>query len=139
MCIQNFINFSEFEDAESMIHSMAEMYYMREIDLDNPQIVRLYLEEERTELYDDRLNFMGLTDPEVLHYMNMDKVLREMPQGWASGAQTTLITLSKKVTLHKRIVYDTFMMLGDIGGLLDFIFLVLAAIFGFLSEKRMVS
>ena len=48
-----------------------------------------------------------------------------------------LLALSKKVVLQKRIVYDISTMLGDVGGLYDFIVLVTSTVIGFFSEKLM--
>ena len=38
------------------------------------------------------------------------------------------------MTIQKRIVYDIFMLFGDIGGLGDFLVLGLASVFGLFSE-----
>ena len=48
-----------------------------------------------------------------------------------------MYTLSNKVMIQKRIVYDIFMMSGDIGGLFDFSFLILASLFGYFAEQFM--
>ena len=37
--------------------------------------------------------------------------------------------------MHKRIVYDTFMMFGDVGGLLDFMMYVVIALFSSLNNS----
>ena len=46
-----------------------------------------------------------------------------------------MINLSHKVIIQKRVVYDVFMMFGDVGGLRDFLGVFLASIFGFFSEE----
>ena len=43
--------------------------------------------------------------------------------------------LSKEVYVQKRVVYDIFMMLGDVGGLLDFILIVFKPVLGYLSSS----
>ena len=41
--------------------------------MDKPVMYGLTLNEYRTELYDDRLNFMGLTPPKEINYLNFDE------------------------------------------------------------------
>ena len=48
-----------------------------------------------------------------------------------------ILTLSSKVTIQKRVVYDIFMMFGDVGGLYDFIIISFTSLFGFWSEHFM--
>ena len=44
---------------------------LTKIDLDQPQVFKiLELDEFRTQLYDDSINFMGLSDPKTLEYLN---------------------------------------------------------------------
>ena len=47
------------------------------------------------------------------------------------------MSLSSKVTKQKRVVYNVFMMFGDVGGLYDFFVLALASVFGLASEHFM--
>lgn len=49
------------------------------------------------------------------------------------------IWLSEETLIQRRIVYDLFMMFGDVGGLNDFFDLFLMAIFGFFSQKLMMA
>ena len=44
-----------------------------------------------------------------------------------------IATLGSRIIIEKRIVYDGFMMLGDVGGLGDFFFLALASLIGLVS------
>ena len=39
--------------------------------------------------------------------------------------------------MQRRVVYDIFMMFGDVGGLLDFILIVLRPVFCYLSSTLM--
>ena len=90
------------------------------------------------ELYDDRLNFLGLMPPKSLKYLNVDSKITEYPVLWAgTSAQSWAFMLSPKVTIQKRVVYDAFMMFGDVGGLLDFVYLILAAFFTVFAENFM--
>lgn len=51
--------------------------------------------EHRTELYDDRLNFMGLTPPKEINYLNFDEnVDKKINTNPVNGV---LINLSNKV------------------------------------------
>lgn len=40
------------------------------VELDKPVRKNLYLDEYRTVLQDDNLNFMGLSDPKEINYLN---------------------------------------------------------------------
>ena len=48
-----------------------------------------------------------------------------------------MLTLSNQIFKEKRIVYDTFMMVGDVGGLNDFVTVILAYIVSNFSEYFM--
>ena len=80
---------------------------------------------------------MDLATPQELDYLNFDDLVKETP----SRGQNILldISLSNKVIKQKRVVYDIFMMFGDVGGLNDFLFLGLSMVFGFFSERYMVA
>ena len=45
------------------------------------------------------------------------------------------LSLSHNIIVQKRSVYSFLMMFGDVGGLHDFISLILSAVFGLFSEK----
>ena len=49
------------------------------------------------------------------------------------------LSISNKVHIQKRIVYDILMMFGDVGGLNDFAGLFLATVFGYFSEDLMIA
>ena len=49
-----------------------------------------------------------------------------------------MIQLSKRVTFQKRLVYDVFMMFGDVGGLNDFLGLTLTAFFSLFSNQLLL-
>ena len=109
---------------------------LTKIDLDQPQVFKiLELDEFRTQLYDDNINFMGLSDPKTLEYLNFNTASNH--QSLESSQFIIMMALSSKVTKQKRVVYDIFMMFGEVGGLYDFLALALASIFGFASEHYM--
>ena len=49
-----------------------------QIDLDKPIIKFLELEEYRTELQDDTINFMGLSEPKKFNYVNFAQTERDI-------------------------------------------------------------
>ena len=49
------------------------------------------------------------------------------------------MALSEKVVRQKRVVYDIFMMFGDVGGLNDFLFLFFGTLFGYFSEDLLLA
>ena len=78
---------------------------------------------------------MGLSEPKELNYLNFDKSsLKVSHRGFDQPHFSVMISLSNEVTVQKRIVYDMFMLFGDIGGLRDFLALILASVFGLFSE-----
>ena len=98
----------------------------------------MQLVEYRTELYDDWFNFMGLSPPKTINYFNFDPVVTMAPQQENSD-MIFEVSLSNRVIKQKRIVYDVFMMFGDVGGLNDFLALGLTMVFGFFSNRYMVA
>ena len=78
---------------------------------------------------------MGLSEPKELNYLNFDKSsLKVSHRSFDQPYFSVMISLSNDVTMQKRIVYDMFMLFGDIGGLRDFLALILASVFGLFSE-----
>ena len=78
---------------------------------------------------------MGLSEPKELNYLNFDKSsLKVSHRSFDQPHFSVMISLSNEVTVQKRIVYDMFMLFGDIGGLRDFLALILASVFGLFSE-----
>ena len=80
---------------------------------------------------------MGLSPPKELNYINFDNLIREVPNQISNVLLH--ISLSGRVVKQKRIVYDVFMMFGDVGGLNDFLVLGLSIVFGFFSERYMIA
>ena len=84
---------------------------------------------------------MGQSSPKNIDYLNFDGLVQDEPS-MTKGAKTPFmlnISLSKKVTIQKRIVYDVFEMFGDVGGLNDFLILCFSATFGFFSEHFLIA
>ena len=92
------------------------------------------LNEHMVELQDSRVNFMGLSEPKTFSFMNFESSQDILPDNYFNHF-TIMINLSHKVIIQKRVVYDVFMMFGDVGGLRDFLGLFLASIFSFFSEE----
>ena len=99
------------------------------------------MREFNAELHDDRINFMGLNEPKIINYLNPDDLIIETPETLSQMQYGTCfaLSISNVVTKQKRVVYDIFMLFGDVGGLYDFIFLILASVLGFWSEAFMRS
>lgn len=91
------------------------------------------LDEVRIELYDDNLNFMGLSNPKSLDYLNYAEIVHDVPFKDSETTFQAFIALSSKVSIEKRVVHDVFMMLGEVGGLHDFLTIMFGMIFGNLS------
>lgn len=70
----NFIEMDQVLSIEETLQKQSDLLIWTKIDLEQPQLIKyLELEEFRTELYDDSINFMGLSDPKTLDYLNFDK------------------------------------------------------------------
>ena len=80
---------------------------------------------------------MDLAKPVQIDFLNFDDKLNDMPTNLFE-VFTIFISLGNKVIIQKRIVYDYLMMFGDVGGLNDFIFLLLSSVFGFISNRLML-
>ena len=93
--------------------------------------------EFRTDLFDDNLNFLGLGAPKKINYLNFSNIVKEWPEPWSTFSID--LALSQKVIIQKRIVYDLSMMLGDVGGLYDFLNLCHGIIFWFFSSRFLIT
>ena len=88
-------------------------------------------------LLDDRINFLGLSEAKEISFLNFDNLIAEDLSLSQRRDLSLVFTISQKVIHQKRIVYDTFMMLGDVGGLNDFFLIILTASIGLFSERLM--
>lgn len=80
---------------------------------------------------------MDFSEPETIEFLNINDNFHETLY-YDLPNFSVLFSLSKKVHIEKRIVYNYITMFSDVGGLHDFFALVLGAIFGFLNERLMV-
>ena len=107
--------------------------------MNEPKSYVIEVEEYNTELYDDKLNFMDLSNSKEISYFSTGDRIIEFPFNEDSSDNSDILGLSKKVTMQKRIVYDVFMMFGDVGGLNDFLILACGSLFGFFSQRFMLA
>ena len=80
---------------------------------------------------------MGLQSPFEIDYLNFDMIVKENSDKHFKF--TIYMSLARQVVYQKRVVYDIFMMFGDVGGLYDFLIISLAPLLSFLSSKFMVT
>ena len=100
----------------------------------------MYMDEYRTKLYDDNINIMGLSEPTEINYVNYSgKYVAFQVNSEDTASLNIFFQLSQQVRMQKRVVYDVFMMFGDVGGLNDFLALVLASFFGLASERFLLA
>ena len=97
----------------------------------------IFLDEFRAHLHDDSINLMGLSEPKELNYVNFAKGSTDWP--FPEQPLSIEIFLSKKVLMQKRIVLDIFMMFGEVGGLYDFLALILRSFLEFFSERLLLA
>ena len=89
--------------------------------------------ETRIEFQDNIYDAFGLLEPHEINFMNIGRDY----QIFSNVSQYFSLSLfpSNTVKVQKRSVYNFLMMFGDVGGLHDFITLVLTAFLGPVSEK----
>jgi len=110
------------------------------IDPSKGRLAKFGINEHRTDLYDNRFDLLGLLSPKEVDYLIIDSHNTDWPNTAVEGNQTTfLFMLTRKVTLQKRVVYNVFMMLGDIGGLNDILGIFVSFIVGIFSSQLMQS
>ena len=56
----------------------------------------LSVNEQRVELYDDRINLMGLSEPKEINYFNVDSTIREGFKQFGADIEVSIV-LSPKV------------------------------------------
>ena len=82
---------------------------------------------------------MGLAVPKTVQYLNFAESSLEYSNLSTTAKFEASMTLSTKVTIQKRSVYDIFMMFGEVGGLRDFIVLVLTPFLSLFSERFLLA
>ena len=98
-------------------------------------MIQYTLEETRSKLEDGRLD-LGLKDPKQLNYLTYSSDRQLQPEYSKEDIVMHFkFTLSNEVVVQKRVVYNMFTMFGDVGGLLDFILIVLTPIFSYFSSS----
>jgi len=91
-------------------------------------------------LHDSRFNFMDYPEPAEFRYLNFDP--NYLDWGFINDEDpqfTILISLSNRVVVQRRIVYDVLTMFGDVGGLNDFLEIGLATAFSFVAGNLMTA
>ena len=61
--------------------------------------------------------------------------MKELPPAMTNSDFSINLSLSNRIFVQKRVVYDILMMFGDVGGLYDFLFLGLSSILGYISNN----
>ena len=135
LSFDNFIDMGSVNPKEQSVESGVKILIQQYLNLEKPVAFGMKLKEYQTELYDDQFNFMGLPEPKQISYMNIEEKVHELPNFWPWYPLHIQLSLSNKIVKQKRIVYDVFMLFGDVGGLNDFLALGLSSFFGLFSAK----
>ena len=117
-----------------MLYSLLD----NKIDIKQTLKKTFYLDESKFILQDDMVNFMGLSRPKELEFLNFtpkDSRNEKDIAGEKDVFYEARFYLSDKVKIQKRVVLDIFAMFGEVGGLNDFIVLILTPFFSYLSRK----
>ena len=135
----NFIDLKEVNPKNESVQQLQKLIIVKNIELDTPQRVVLAMEEYRTDLQDDILNFLNLAEPSEVNYINYSNTHDQFVDLVGNPPLTVHISLSRKVIIQSRVVYDIFMMLGEVGGLNDFFVLISSTILGYFSEQLLTA
>ena len=130
------INYIEMEEIESIEDSIKKSFHVPLLlvhSMDEPKMYEITLDEYRASFQDSQVNFMGLEKPKEFEYLNFSDSHRVKSNNY-DRATWIIISLSKKVIHQKRNVYNIFMMFGDVGGLNDFLCLLISPVFGLFSD-----
>ena len=125
----NFIEFLEVASEKDSVQRYSRLAIWDKITNSSPgRTYHMKLREHQAELFDDRINFLGLSEPKKINYLNMEESFQTYPSSFAKNNDTSvIITLGGQKVIEKRKVYDTFVMLGDVGGLMDFLMISLSS------------
>ena len=93
--IQNYIDMEKVLPADDTLKQGLNNLIMAKLDLEKNQTKLLVLEEYRTELYDDNINFMGLSEPKKL-ITSTSQRMQEIIQRLALVLQYVLLFRSVK-------------------------------------------
>ena len=93
----NFVNMEEVQEIDQSLDFVIQPVWSGFLDGNGPPMIMVKLNEVKTELYDDRTNFMGLGGPKKLHYLNADDKTQDLPFNFADFA--VLFNLSNKTTI----------------------------------------
>ena len=104
-------------------------------NMNKNKVIQYYLNEHRVTLEDSLINFLGFDNKKVLNYLNFDDRYEETTIPSHNPHFQIHLNLSKKVKYQRRIVYDIFVMLSDVGGLYGIIHTTLAVIIGYYSKN----
>ena len=136
--MDNFIDLQEVKKEELTLQRMISRQTTIKIDQKNPILQLYYLDEYRNRLQDDNINFMNLAEPVKLDYLNLSDKTIEL-KGYLDAPVTIELLLSSKVYIQNRVVYDLFMMLGEVGGLRDFIALFFSTFMTSISQQFLLA
>ena len=92
----NFVDMEDVREEDDSLDYVLQEVWSGFINKSAP-MVSVKLNEIQTELYDDRLNFMGLTPPKTINYLNADVITKDLTQDYGDFA--IILTLSNKVTI----------------------------------------
>ena len=83
---------------------------------------------------------MGLGSAKEISFLNSADVMKAHTQDFTTNKRTSFVfTLSNRIVKQKRVVYDLFMMLGDVGGLSDIIIGICLTLVSVVNEPFMTS
>ena len=108
---------------------------LAKIDIKRPTSFHLDLNEHRVTLSDERYPTFGFGKSREFNYLNFDNnyVIQESNRPGLYFELT--FSLSRKVFVQNRIVYNVLDMLGDVGGLFEILQIGLSVFCGFYARN----
>ena len=105
------------------------------IDIDRPTSHHITLNEHRVTLSDDRYPSFGFGKPRKINYLNFDSNYVTEESNRPGTYFEVTFSLSRKVFIQNRLVYNILDMLGDIGGLFEILQIFLSVFIGFFARN----
>ena len=129
----SFIDFGKVKSKSETLHNLPLANFYKTINAYEAETYMVSLNEHKTELVDNRFNLIGFNEHKLIDYLVPDSNVVQWSKTMVNQKHgiSILYSLSPKITIQKRKVYDAFMMFGDVGGLYDFFFLPIASFIEF--------
>ena len=75
---ENFIDFESVQNKEETLRHYARLAFFKKlINVSEGRTYLMKYKVHETELYDDRINLLGLSEPKKINYLNLEEYIQE--------------------------------------------------------------